>query len=61
MSMLIRCYGCGEVFDVMIPDMEHHDYPCSACGRIEVVNLGAVQRKAVAWQTKMIRQQGGRR
>jgi rRNA maturation endonuclease Nob1 len=61
MAMLIRCYGCGEVFDVMIPDMEPHDYPCPACGRIEVVDLGAVQKKAIAWQTKKVRKQGGGR
>jgi len=61
MAMLIRCYGCGEVFDVMIPDLDSHDYHCPACGRIEVVDLGAVQRKAMAWQTKKIRKQGGER
>ena len=59
MAMLIRCYGCGEVFDVMIPDMERHEFPCSACGKVEVVDLGAVQRKAVEWQSKKMRQQGG--
>jgi rRNA maturation endonuclease Nob1 len=59
MAMLIRCYGCGKVFDVLIPGMEPHDCPCPGCGRIEVVDLGSVQRKAIAWQSKMIRKQGG--
>ena len=61
MAMLIRCYGCGGVFDVMIPDMERHGYPCPACGKIEIVGLGAVQRKVIAWQSKKIRKQGGGR
>jgi hypothetical protein len=61
MAMLIRCYGCGKVFDVMIPNLEPHDYPCPACGRIEPVDLSAVQRKAIAWQSKMIRKQSGGR
>jgi len=61
MAMLIRCYGCGAVFDVMIPDMASHEYPCPTCGRVEFVDLGAVQKKAIAWQSKLVRKQGGAR
>ena len=53
MTMTIRCYECGKVFDVAIVDKESHDYPCPACGKVEVFDLGFWERKATAWNKKM--------
>ena len=61
LSMMIRCYDCGKVFDVMITSKEPHDFPCPACGRIEPVDLGSWERKAIAWQEKMNRKSRGGR
>jgi rRNA maturation endonuclease Nob1 len=57
--MMILCYGCGKVFDVMIPSKELQDFPCPACGRIEAVDLGPWERKAIAWREKMNRKARG--
>lgn len=40
MPMTIRCYACGKVFEVLLPDKDSHDYPCPACGKVEVFDLG---------------------
>ena len=53
MTMTIRCYACGKVFDVVLRDKEPHDYPCPACGKIEVIDVGSWERKAMAWTGKM--------
>ncbi len=52
MAMTIRCYGCGKVFDVLLPDKNSHDYPCPACGRVEGFDLGAWEQRAIAWNEK---------
>ena len=59
MPMTIRCYACGKVFDVMVTDKYSHEYPCPACGRIEVFDLSAWEKKAVAWNEKMTRKLRG--
>jgi len=61
MPMTIRCYECGNVFDVVLVDKDSHDYPCAACGKVEVFDLGAWETKAIAWNEKMITKRGGGR
>ncbi len=58
MPMTIRCYGCGKVFDVLVTDRDSHDYACPACGKVEVFDLGAWEKKAIAWNQKMLRKSG---
>jgi hypothetical protein len=61
LTLTIRCYDCGNVFDVVVAGKESHDYPCPTCGKIEVFDLGLWEKKAIAWQTKMMRKRGGGR
>jgi predicted RNA-binding Zn-ribbon protein involved in translation (DUF1610 family) len=61
MPMTIRCFECGKVFDVAFTSKERHEFPCPACGKVEVYNLGAMAEKAVAAHSKMIRKSGGGR
>jgi hypothetical protein len=61
MPMTIRCYACGEVFDVVLLDKDSHDYPCPACGKVEVFDLGAWEKKAIAWNKKLISKPRGSR
>jgi phage FluMu protein Com len=61
MTLTIRCYECGNVFDVMLTDDQHHDYPCPACGKLEGFELGEWAKKAEAWNQKQIWKRGGGR
>jgi phage FluMu protein Com len=61
MNLTIRCYECGKVFEVLVASRAPHDFPCPACGKIEVFDLGEWERKAIAWQEKMFRKSGNRR
>jgi hypothetical protein len=61
MTLTIRCYGCGEVFDVILRDQQSHDYPCPACSKVESFDLGEWAKKAAAWNEKQIwKRSGGR-
>jgi hypothetical protein len=61
MTLTIRCYECGKVFDVALTSKEPSGYPCPACGKVEVFDLGAWEKKAIAWNEKMTRKlRGGR-
>ncbi len=55
MPMTIRCYDCGKVFDVVLASEAPHDFPCPACGKIEVFDLGILKQKAIARMTKKSR------
>jgi len=59
MAMTIRCYQCGKVFDIAIVDKETHQYPCPACGRAEVIDVSAWERKITAHNEKMGRKMRG--
>ncbi len=61
MPMTIRCYECGKVFDVVLSSRAPHDFPCPACGKVEVFDLGQWERKAIAWNAKMFRKSGRQR
>ena len=61
MSMTIRCYDCGKVFDVVLTSRESHDFPCPGCGKVEVFDLGGWERRMIAWNHKMFRKAGGGR
>ncbi len=62
MNMTIRCYGCGKVFEVVLTSEDSREYPCPACGRVEVFGLGALKQKVMAANEKMFRKLGrGRR
>jgi predicted RNA-binding Zn-ribbon protein involved in translation (DUF1610 family) len=61
MPMTIRCYACGKVFDVLLTDKEPHDYPCPACGKVEVFDLGFWEKKAAAYNAKRLGKLGGGR
>jgi hypothetical protein len=54
MPMTIRCYECGKVFDVVLRSKESNGYPCPACGKVEVFDLGEWERKAIAWNQNLI-------
>lgn len=61
MTMTIRCYACEKVFDVLLTSKESHQYPCPACGKIEVFDLGAWEQRAIAWnQNRIQKSRGGR-
>ena len=60
MQMTIRCYACGTVFDVLLADKDSHEYPCPACGKSEVIELGSWEKKAIAWTEKMTKKVRGR-
>ncbi|MGH7970185.1 MAG: hypothetical protein ACREIC_15800 [Limisphaerales bacterium] len=60
MPMTIRCYRCGKVYDVVFRSEEHHDFPCPACGKVEVYDLGALKAKAMAANKKLFGRIGGR-
>jgi predicted RNA-binding Zn-ribbon protein involved in translation (DUF1610 family) len=59
MPMMIRCYECGKVFDVLITSKDSHDFSCPACGKIEVFDLGAWEQKAIVYQEKMTKKSRG--
>lgn len=61
MPMTIRCFKCGEVYEVALTSMERHEFLCPACGEIEVYNLGAMAKKAMAAEARNIRKSGGGR
>jgi len=61
MTMTIRCYDCGKVFDVVLASKAAHQFPCPACGKVEVFDLAEWERKAIAWNKKMLGQSGWRR
>jgi predicted RNA-binding Zn-ribbon protein involved in translation (DUF1610 family) len=55
----IRCYACGRVYDAVITTKDAMEYPCPDCGKTEVIDLGALERKAIAWNEKMTRKVRG--
>jgi len=59
MPMTIRCYKCGKVFEVVFASEERHEFPCPACGEIEIYELGAIKEKMAAAYAKMFRESGG--
>ena len=59
MPMTIRCYGCGNVYDVLITSKDSTEYPCPACGKVEVFDLGAWEKKAIAWNQKLTKKMRG--
>ena len=59
MSMTIRCYECGKVFDVVLNNEDPHEFPCPACGRVETVHLGGLKDKVIAENKKIIRKLSG--
>ena len=46
--MTIRCFKCGKVYDVAFTSEEWHEFPCPACGEVEVYDLGALREKFAA-------------
>lgn len=61
MRMTIRCFKCGKVYDVAFTSKERHEFPCPACGEVEVYDLGAMREKAAAAYAKLIRKSSGGR
>ena len=59
MPMTIRCFKCGKVFEVAFTSEERHEFPCPACGEIEVYDLGAVAKKAEEHYKKTFRKSRG--
>jgi predicted RNA-binding Zn-ribbon protein involved in translation (DUF1610 family) len=60
MPMTIRCFKCGKVFEVAFTSEEQHEFPCPACGAVEVYDLGALRAKLVAANAKVLRKSFGR-
>src|SRR5262249_6384948 len=61
MPMTIRCYQCGKVYEAVLTSEEPHEFPCPACGKVEVYDLGAMKEKAMAFMRKRIRKSSGGR
>jgi predicted RNA-binding Zn-ribbon protein involved in translation (DUF1610 family) len=61
MPMTIRCFKCGKVFEVAFTSEERHDFPCPACGQVEVYDLASLREKFAAANAKMFRKSTGRR
>ena len=61
MPMTIRCFKCGKVYEVVFTSEERHEFPCPACGEVEVYDLGAMREKVAAAYANKIRKSGGRR
>lgn len=61
MPMTIRCFKCGKVCEVAFTSEERHEFPCPACGEVEVYDLGAMREKAAAAEGKKILKMGGGR
>ena len=59
MAMTIRCFKCGKVFEVAFISEERHEFPCPACGEVEVYDLGAMREKALAAMSKKMRKSAG--
>jgi phage FluMu protein Com len=59
MPMTIRCFQCGKVFEVASTSEERHEFPCPACGKIEVYNLGAIKDRVAEAEAKKIRKSSG--
>ena len=59
--MTIRCFKCGNVFEVAFTSEKRHEFACSACGEVEVYDLGALREKMVAANAKMFRKSSGGR
>ena len=55
MPMTIRCYQCGKVYEVVLVSEERHEFPCPACGKVEVYHLSALKEKATAAYAKILR------
>jgi phage FluMu protein Com len=45
MSMTIRCYQCGKVYDAVLTSEEPHELPCPDCGKVEVYDLASMVKK----------------
>jgi predicted RNA-binding Zn-ribbon protein involved in translation (DUF1610 family) len=58
MPMTIRCFKCGKVFEMAFTSEERHEFPCPACGEVEVYDLSAMREKAAAAYAKRIRTSG---
>jgi hypothetical protein len=58
MPMTMRCYECGKAFDVVLIDKKFAQLSLPACGKVEVFDLGAWEKKAIAWNEKMFRRLG---
>jgi len=59
LTYTIRCYACGSVYDAVITTKDAKEYLCPSCGKIEVIDLGALERKAIAWNKKVTRKVRG--
>ena len=55
MPMKIRCYQCGKVYEAVLTSEEPHEFPCPACGKVEVYDLGAMKEKVMAVMRKRSR------
>ena len=55
MPMTIRCFKCSKVFEVAFTSEERHEFPCPACGEVEVYDLGALREKVAAANAKLLR------
>lgn len=61
MPMTIRCFKCGKVFEAALTSEERHEFPCPACGEVEVYDLGAMREKVLAAMSKNFRKSTGGR
>ena len=61
MPITIRCFKCGKVFEGVFTSEERHEFPCPACGEVEVYDLGAMREKVASVYAKMIRKSRGGR
>ncbi len=60
-TMLIYCNGCGKHFDIVITGKGPGNYPCPACGKIQVFDLETLISKVIEQSKNMLGKKRGRR
>jgi len=60
-AMPIRCNACGKHFDIVVTQRGAQDYRCPACGKVQVFDLEALVRQAMAHGLQMLRRKRGGR
>jgi HSP20 family molecular chaperone IbpA/predicted RNA-binding Zn-ribbon protein involved in translation (DUF1610 family) len=60
-SMLIYCNGCGKHFDIIITGKGPGNYPCPACGKVQIFDLEALVNQVLEQGKQLPGKKRGRR
>jgi hypothetical protein len=58
-NMIIYCGGCRNLFDIVVMSEGSNEYPCPACGKVQVFDLHAFAEKAIEGSRKIFRKPRG--